>query len=100
MQSQFEVLQQQNSGIERLKILMLAWENGNVLEYCLDFEKKKRASMKESLAMKSCAMIISQVEEFAGDLYAAACQELRRRRSDIRMNTEVAVKSGAEGAIL
>ena len=101
IQSRFVELQRQNSNIGKVKILMSALQDGNQILNYLDLDEKKRAIDKlmvsnEKLREDSIAKGKTVDEED----YAAACQELLQKKSDIKTNIEALLKSGDEGAIL
>ena len=101
MQSRLAELQQQSSTIGRVKILMSALQDENQILNYLDLDEKKRAIEKlmvsnEKLREDSIANGNDANEED----YAAACQELLQKRSDIKTKIEALLKSGDEGAIL
>ena len=101
MQSRLAELQQQSSTIGRVKILMSALQDENQILNYLDLDEKKRAIDKlmvsnEKLREDSIANGNDANEED----YAAACQELLQKRSDIKTKIEALLKSGDEGAIL
>ena len=101
MQSRLVELQQQSSSIGKVKILMPALQDENQILKYLDLDEKKRAIDKlmvrnEQLREDSIAngKVVDEED------YAAACQELLQKRSDIKTNIEALLKSGDEGAIL
>ena len=101
MQSRLVELQHQCSSIGRVKILMSALQDENQILNYLDLDEKKRAIDKlmvsnEKLREDSIANGNDANEED----YAAACQELLQKRSDIKTKIEALLKSGDEGAIL
>ena len=57
MQSRFAELQQQNSNIGKVKMLISALQDEKQIQNNLDLEEKNKLMMKECLATKSCAMI-------------------------------------------
>ena len=94
-------LQHQCSSIGRVKILMSALQDKNQILNYLDLDEKKRAIDKlmvsnEKLREDSIANGNDANEED----YAAACQELLQKRSDIKTKIEALLNSGDEGAIL
>ena len=101
MQSRLAELQQQSSTTGRVKILMSALQDENQILNYLDLDEKKRAIDKlmvsnEKLREDSIANGNDANEED----YAAACQELLQKRSDIKTKIEALLKSGDGGAIL
>ena len=101
IKSRFVELQQQNSRIGRMIILMSALQDENQILNYLDLEKKKRAideRMVSNEKMREDSIANSKnVDE---EDYAAACQELLEERSDIKTQIEVLLKSRDQGAIL
>ena len=100
IKSRFVELQQQNSSIGRLIILMSAFQDENQVLYYLDLEEKncaidERIVHNEKLRYER----IENGENAEGD-YAAACQELLRMRSALKKKIEALLKSGETGAIL
>ena len=100
IKSRFVELQQQNSSIGKLTILMSALQDENQILNYLDLEEKKRA-IDERIAHneKLRDERIENGEDAEGD-YAAACQELLQERSDLKLKIEALLKSGEAGAIL
>ena len=101
IQSQLVELQHQCSSIRRVKILMSALQDENQILIYLDLDEKKRAIDKlmfsnEKLREDSIANGNDANEED----YAAECQELLQKWSDIKTKIEALLKSGDEGAIL
>ena len=101
MQSRFVELQRQNSNTGRVIILMSALQDENQILNYLDLDEKKRAIDKlmvsnEKLREDSIASGKVVDEED----YAAACQELLQKRSDIKTKIEDLLKTGEGGAIL
>ena len=101
MQSRLVELQQQNSSVGRVQMLMSALQDENQILNYLDLDEKKRAidrlmDSNEKLREDSIANGNDANEED----YAAACQELLQKRSDIKTKIEALLKSGDEGAIL
>ena len=101
MQSRLVELQHQCSSIGRVKILMSALQDENQILNYLDLDEKKRAIDKlivsnEKLREDSIAngKVVDEED------YAAACQELLQKRSDIKTKIEELLKSGERGAIL
>ena len=101
IQSRLVGLQQQSSSIGRVKILMSALQDENQKLNYLDLDEKKRAIDKlmvsnEKLREDSIAngKVVDEED------YAAACQELLQKRSDIKTKIEDLLKSGEGGAIL
>ena len=103
MQSRFVELQRQNFNTGRVIILMSALQDKNQILNYLDLDGKKRAIDKlmvsnEKLREDSIAngKVVDEEEED----YAAACQELLQKRSDIKTKIEDLLKTGEGGAIL
>ena len=101
MPSRLVELQHQCSSIGRINILMSALQDENQILNYLHLDEKKRAFDKlmvsnEKLREDSIANGNDANEED----YAAACQELLQKRSDIKTKIEALLKSGDEGAIL
>ena len=101
MQSRLVELQHQCSSIGRVKILMLALQDETQILNYLDLDEKKHAINKlmvsnEKLREDSIAngKVVDEED------YAAACQELLQKRSDIKTKIEDLLKSGEGGAIL
>ena len=101
MQSRLVKLQQQSSSSGRVKILMSALQDKTQILNYFDLDEKKRAIDKlmvsnEKLREDSIAngKVVDEED------YAAACQELLPKRSDIKTKIEALLKSGDEGAIL
>ena len=91
----------QSLSIGRVKILMSALQDENQILNYLDLDEKKRAIDKlmvsnEKLREDSIAngKVVDEED------YAAACQELLQKRSDIKTKIEDLLKSGEGGAIL
>ena len=101
IQSQLVELQQQSASIGKVKILMSALQDENQILNYLDLDEKKRAIDKlivsnEMLREDSIAngKVVDEED------YAAACQELLQKRSDIKTEIEDLLKSGEGGVIL
>ena len=95
IKSRFVELQQQNSRIGRMIILMSALQDENQILNYLDLDEKKRAIDKlmvsnEKLREDSIAngKVVDEED------YAAACQELLQKKSDIKTKIEDLLKSG------
>ena len=101
MQSRWVELQQQSSSIGRVKPLMSALQDGNQILNYLDLDEKKRAIDR---IMVSNEMLredsIANGKKVDEKDYAAACQEILQKRSDIKTKIEALLKSGDEGVIL
>ena len=100
IKSRFVELQQQNSRIGKMIILISALQDENQILNYLDLEGKKRVIDErivhnEKLSDKR----IGNGEDAEAD-YAAACQELLQERSDLKLKIEAPLKSGEAGAIL
>ena len=101
MQSRLVELQQQSSSIGRVKILMSALQDENQILNYLDLDEKKRAIDKLMVSNENLREdSIANGNVVDGEDYAAACQELLQKRSDIKSKVEDLLKSGEEGAIL
>ena len=100
IKSRFVELQQQNSSIGKLIILMSALQDENQILNYLDLEEKKRA-IDERIAHNE-KLRDERIEngEDAEEDYAAACQELLQEKSDLKLKIEALLKSGEGGAIL
>ena len=101
IKSRFVELQQRNSNTGRVIVQMSALQDENQILNYLDLDEKKRAIDKlmfsnEKLREDS----IANGSDANEDDYAAACQELLQKRSDIKTKIEALLKSGDEGAIL
>ena len=101
MQSRFVELQRQNSNTGRVIILMSALQDENQILNYLYLDEKKRSIDKlmvsnEKLREDSIAngKIVDEED------YAAACQELLQKRSDIKTKIEDLLKTAEGGAIL
>ena len=101
MQSRFVELQRQNSNTGRVITLMSALQDENQILNYLDLDEKKRSIDKlmvsnEKLREDSIAngKVVDEED------YAAACQELLQKRSDIKTKIEDLLKTGEGGAIL
>ena len=101
IKSRFVELQQQNSSIGSVKILMSALQDENRILNYLDLDEKIRTI---DILMVSNEKLREDSIENGKDAneedYAAACQELLQKRSDIKTKLEALLKSGDEGAIL
>ena len=98
MQSRLVELQQQNSSVGRVQMLMSALQDENQILNYLDLDEKKRAIdrlMDSNEKLREDSIANGNEED-----YAAACQELLQKRSDIKTEIEALLKSGDEGAIL
>ena len=98
--SRFVALQQQNSRIGRMIILMSALQDENQILKNLDLEEKKRAIDERIVHNEKLSDERIENGEDAKADYAAACQELLQERSDLKLKTEALLKSGEAGAIL
>ena len=101
MQSRSVELQQQTSSVGRVQMLMPALQDENQILNYLDLDEKKRAidrlmDSNEKLREDS----IANGKKVDEEVYAAACQELLQKRSDIKTKIEALLKSGDEAAIL
>ena len=87
MWSRFEELQQQNSSIGRLAILMSAMCDESEIQNYLDPEEKKRAVDETMVSNKKLRKeAIANGEDTNGDDYTSACQEMFQIRSVINKN--------------
>ena len=100
IKSRFVELQQQNSRIESMIILMSALQDENQILNYLDLEEKKRAIDERIVHNEKLSNERIENSEDAEEDYAAACQELLQERSDLKMKIEALLKSGETGAIL
>ena len=101
MQSRFVELQQQNSSVRRVKTLMSALQDGNQILNYLDLDEKKRSIdrlMVSNEKLREDSIANGKVVD--EEDYAAACQELLQKRSDIKTKIEDLLKSGEGGGIL
>ena len=101
IQSRWVELQQRNSSIGRVKILMSALQEENQMLNYLDLDDKKRAIDKLMVSNEKLRedSIANGNDANEGD-YVAACQELLQKRSVIKTKIEILLKSGDEGVIL
>ena len=87
MQSRYEELQQQNSSIGRLAILMSAMCDESEIQNYLDLEEKKRAVDETMVSNEKLRKeAIANCEDTNGDDYTSACQEMFQIRSVINKN--------------
>ena len=101
MPSRLVELQQQNSSIGRVKILMSALQDENQILNYLDLDEKKRAIDRLMVSNEKLREdSIANGKKVDEEDYAAACQELLQKKSDIKTKIETLLKSGDEGAIL
>ena len=100
IKSRFVELQQQNSRIGKMIILMSALPDENQILNYLDLEEKKRAIDERIVHNEKLSNERIENGEDAEEDYAAACQELLQERSDHKMKIEALLKSGETGAIL
>ena len=100
IKSRFVELQQQNSSIGKLIILMSALQDENQILNYLDLEEKKRAIDERIAHNEKLRDERIEIGEDAEEDYAAACQELLQERSDLKLKIEALLKSGEAGAIL
>ena len=101
MQSRLVELQHQCSSIGRVKILMSALQDENQILNYLDLDEKKRAIDKLMVSNEKFREdSIANGKVVDEEDYAAACQELLQKRSDIKTKIEDLLKSGEGGAIL
>ena len=101
MQSRLVELLQQSSSIGRVKILMSALQDENQILNYLDLEEKKRAIDERMISNKKLrADSIANDKNFDEEDYAAACQQLLQKKSDIKMKLEALLKLADEGAFM
>ena len=101
IQSRLVGLQQQSSSIGRVKILMSALQDENQILNYSDLDEKKRAIDKLMVSnekLREASIANGKVVD--EEDYAAACQELLQKKSDIKTKIENLLKSGEGGAIL
>ena len=101
MQSQLAELQQQSSSVGRVQMLMSALQDENQILNYLDLDEKKRAIdrlMDSNKKLREDSIANGKVVD--EEDYAAACQELLQKRSDIKTKIEDLLKIGEGGAIL
>ena len=101
MQSRFVELQRQNSNTGRVITLMSALQDENQILNYLDLDEKKRAIdrlMDSNKKLREDSIANGKVVD--EEDYAAACQELLQKRSDIKTKIEDLLKTGEGGAIL
>ena len=101
MQSRLAELQQQSSSVGRVQMLMSALQDENQILNYLDFDEKKRAIdrlMDSNKKLREDSIANGKVVD--EEDYAAACQELLEKRSDIKTKIEDLLKTGEGGAIL
>ena len=100
MQSRFQALQQQNAGIGRLKKLMSAKHDKKEIHTSLDLEEKKRDVVERMVSNEMLRNDAIANGKNIDEDYAAACQQLLQKRSDIKTKIEALLKSGHAKAIL
>ena len=101
MQSRLAELQQQSSSVGRVQMLMSALQDENQILNYLDLDEKKRAIdrlMDSNKKLREDSIANGKVVD--EEDYAAACQELLQKRSDIKTRIEDLLKTGEGGAIL
>ena len=101
MQSRLVELQQQSSSVGRVQMLMSALQDENQILNYLDLDEKKRAIdrlMDSNKKLREDSIANGKVVD--EEDYAAACQELLQKRSDIKTKIEDLLKTGEGGAIL
>ena len=101
MQRRLVELQQQNSSVGRVQMLMSALQDENQILNYLDLDEKKRAIdrlMVSNETLREDSIANDKMVDEA--CYAAACQELLQKRSDIKMKIEALLKAREAGAIL
>ena len=97
MQSRFVELQRQNSNTGRVIILMSALQDENQILNYLDLDKKRSIDklMVSNEKLREDSMANGKVVD--EEDYAAACQELLQKRSDIETKIDL-LKTGEGGA--
>ena len=101
MQSRLAELQQQSSSVGRVQMLMSALQDENQILNYLDLDEKKRAIdrlMDSNKKLREDSIADGKIVD--EEDYAAACQELLQKRSDIKTKIEDLLKTGEGGAIL
>ena len=101
MNSRFVELQRQDSNTGRVIILMSALQDENQILNYLDLDEKKRAIdrlMDSNKKLREDSIANGKIVD--EEDYAAACQELLQKRSDIKTKIEDLLKTGEGGAIL
>ena len=101
MKSRFVELQRQDSNTGRVIMLMSALQDENQILNYLDLDEKKRAIdrlMDSNKKLREDSIANGKVVH--EEDYAAACQELLQKRSDIKTKIEDLLKTGEGGAIL
>ena len=101
MQSRLAELQQQSSSVGRVQMLMSALQDENQILNYLDLDEKKRAIdrlMDSNKKLREDSIANGKIVD--EEDYAAACQELLQKRSDIKTKSEDLLKTGEGGAIL
>ena len=94
-------LQQQNDSIGRVKKLKSALRDKNQIPRYLDRDEKKRAVDQLMISNKKLREdSIAEGKNVDEKDYAAVCQALLQKRSDIETNIEAVLKVGDEGAFL
>ena len=101
IQRRFVELQQQKSSIGRVKILKSPLRNEKLIQNYLDLEEKKQGVDGRMVSNEKLRDDKIAKGEFVDDeAYAAACQELVRKKSDIKTSNDALLKSEDEGVIL
>ena len=101
MQSRLAELQQQSSSVGRVQMLMSALQDENQILNYLDLDEKKRAIdrlMDSNKKLREDSIANGKIVD--EEDYAAACQELLQKRSDIKTKIEDLLKTGEGGSIL
>ena len=101
MQSRLAELQQQSSSVGRVQMLMSALQDENQILNYLDLVEKKRAIdrlMDSNKKLREDSIAYGKIVD--EEDYAAACQELLQKRSDVKTKIEDLLKTGEGGAIL
>ena len=101
MQSRFVELQRQNFNTGRVILLMSALQDENQILNYLDLDEKKRSIDKLMVSNEKLREdSIANGKVVHEEDYAAACQELLQKRSEIKTKIEDLLKTGEGGAIL
>ena len=101
MQSRLAELQPQSSSVGWVQMLMSALQDENQILNYLDLDEKKRAIdrlMDSNKKLREDSIANGKVVD--EEDYAAACQELLQKRSDIKTKIEDLLMTGEGGAIL
>ena len=97
MQSRLVELQQQNSSVRSVQILMSALQDEEQILNYLDLDEKKRAIDERMVSNRNWRDdSIANGKDANKEDYVSACQELLQKRSDIKTKDETLLKSGDE----